>query len=76
MTADNFDRVLDGLRQVQPFRVFAVELQSGPRFEIDHPGAVVVRDGVAVCLAPGGMPIWFDRNGVSEIIWAPANTTI
>ncbi len=57
MTAENFDQVLDGLRQLQPFRVFMVELEGGRRFEIDHPGALVVRDGVAVFLAPGGMPI-------------------
>jgi hypothetical protein len=76
MTADNFDQVLEGLRQLQPFRVFTVELHSGRRFEIDHPGALVVRDGVAVFLAPGGIPIWFDHESVSQIIGAPANTAI
>ncbi len=60
MTADHFDQVLEGLRQLQPFRVFTVELHSGRRFEVDHPGALVVRDGVAVFIAPGGIPIWFD----------------
>jgi hypothetical protein len=76
MTADNFDQVLEGLRQLQPFRVFTVELHSGRRFEIDHPGALVVRDGVAVFIAPGGIPIWFDHESVSQIIGAPANTAI
>ena len=28
MTADNFDKVLDGLRQNQPFKVFTVELHG------------------------------------------------
>ena len=53
MTADNFDSVLAGLRQRQPFRVFTVELHGGERFEGDHPGALVVRDGVAVTWGAG-----------------------
>jgi len=67
MTADNFTLLLDGLRQRQPFRVFTVELHGGRRFEVDHPGALVVRDGVAVFLAPGGVPIWFDHESVLGI---------
>lgn len=70
MTADHFDQVLDGLKQLQPFRVFTVELHGGRRFEVDHPGALVVRDGVAVYLAPGGIPIWFDHESVNQIIGA------
>jgi hypothetical protein len=41
---------------------------------VDHPGALVVRDGVAVLLAPGGIPIWFDHESVNQIIGATANT--
>ncbi len=74
MTADNFDNVLQGLRQQQPFHVFTVELTSGRRFEVDHPGALVTRDGVAVFLAPGGVPIWFDHESVDHIIAAPASS--
>jgi hypothetical protein len=76
MTADHFDQVLEGLRQLQPFRGFMVELQGGCRFEIDHPGALVVRDGVAVFIAPGGIPIWFDHESVGQVIGAPASTQI
>jgi hypothetical protein len=76
MTADNFASVLDGLRQLQPFRVFTVELHGGRRFEVDHAGALIVRDGVAVFLAPGGVPIWFDRESVSQIIGAPASAQL
>jgi hypothetical protein len=74
MTADNFVNVLDGLREQKPFRVFTVELFGGRRFEVDLPGALVVRDGVAVFLAPGGIPIWFDHESVNQIIGAPATT--
>jgi len=70
MTAENFENVLQALRERQPFRVVTVELNGGSRFEIDHPGAVVVRDGVAVFLAPGGVPIWFDHESVNQIIGA------
>lgn len=73
MTADNFDSALAGLRQRQPFRVFTVELHGGKRFEVDHPGALVVRDGGAVFLAPGGVPVWFDHDSVNQIIGAPAS---
>jgi len=74
MTAENFENVLQGLRQRQPFHVFTVELHGGRRFEIDHPGALVTRDGVAVFIAPGGIPIWFDHDSVNQIIAAPAST--
>jgi hypothetical protein len=75
MTAENFDNVLSGLQQLRPFRVFTVELNSGERFEVDGPNAMVVRDGVAVFLAPGGIPVWFDHDSVSQFIGAPANTS-
>jgi len=67
MTAENFDTVLETLRDLRPFRVFTVELTGGTRFEVDHAGALVVRDGVAVFLAPGGKPVWFDHDSVSHI---------
>jgi len=76
MTADNFDKLLVELRQRRPFRVFTVELHGGERFEIDHPLALVVRDGVAVFLAPGGRPIWFDHDSVNQIIGATANSEL
>jgi hypothetical protein len=76
MTADNFTNVLTTLQQIKPYRVFTVELNGGRRFEVDHPGALVVRDGVAVFLAPGGMPIWFDHESVNQIIGASANAQL
>lgn len=76
MTAENFDQVLIALRASQPFRVFTVELNGGSRFEVDHPGALVVRDGVAVFLAPGGVPVWFDHDSVDQIVGAPASTSV
>ncbi len=68
MEADNFDRTLSAFRQRLPFRPFTVALVNGDRFEVDHPGALVVRDGVAVFIAPGGVPILFDHEGVNQFI--------
>jgi hypothetical protein len=76
MTAENFESILEGFRQLQPFRVITVELHGGRRFEVDHPGALVVRDGVAVFLAPGGVPIWFDHESVNQIIGGSASTQL
>ncbi len=68
MTAENFQQLLDALVVRQPFRPFTVELVGGRRFEVDHARAMVVRDGVAVYLAPGGVPIWFDHESVTAIL--------
>jgi hypothetical protein len=66
MTADNFDHTLQAFRDRSPFRPFTVVLLSGRQFEVDHPGALVQRDGVAVFVGPGGIPIVFDHEGVEH----------
>ena len=76
MTSENFESVLNGLAERKPFHVFTVELHGGQRFEVDHPRALVVRDGVAAFIAPGGVPIWFDHDSVNQIIAAPASTSL
>jgi hypothetical protein len=67
MTAEHFDQLLNALHQRQPFHPFTVELAGGHQFEVDHPRAMVVRDGVAVYLKPGGVPVWFDHDSVTQI---------
>lgn len=76
MTADNFESTLEELRKRRPFHIFTVELHGGRRFEIDHPEAMILRYGVAVFVAPGGIPIIFDHDSVNQIIVAPASTSI
>jgi hypothetical protein len=68
MEADNFDRSLNAFRRRSPFRPFIVALVNGDRFEVDYPDALLVRDGVAVYLAAGGVPIIFDHEGVNQFI--------
>jgi hypothetical protein len=68
MTSDHFDRTLRAFQRRTPFRSFTVELMSGDRFEVDHPEALVVRDGAAVFIARRGMPTLFDHESVSQFI--------
>lgn len=70
MTIENFDSILRVLQLRNPFQVFTVELHGGERFEVDHANALVVRDGVAVFVAPGGIPHLFDHDSVNQIIAA------
>ncbi len=73
MTAEHFDQLFEALHRRSPFRPFTVELMGGNRFEVDHPRAMVVRDGVAVYLRPGGIPVWFDHDSVNQIVDDIAN---
>jgi carbamate kinase len=41
---------------------------SGNRHEVDHADALAVNDGVALLAGPGGVPVIFDYEGVSEVI--------
>ena len=75
MTADNFDQTLAAFQQRSPFRPFTVVLTSGTRFEIDHPGALVWRDGVGVFVGPGGVPVIFDHEGVEQFVGDLAGQT-
>lgn len=71
MTAENFEKVLQAMMNRKPFKPFTVELHGGERFEIDHPRATVLRQGVAVFMGPGPVPIYFDHDSVNQIIDAP-----
>lgn len=68
MTADNFEHTLQAFRERSPFRPFTVVLLSGRQFEVDHPGALVHRDGVAIFVGPGGVPVVFDHEGVEAFV--------
>jgi hypothetical protein len=68
MEADNFNNTLTAFRRRVPFRQFTVALVNGDRFEVDHGDALVIRDGVAVYIAPGGVPVLFDHEGVNQVI--------
>jgi hypothetical protein len=68
MTAEHFDQLIDTLLERRPFRPFTVEIQNGERFEVDHPRSTVVRDGFAIYLKPGNVPVYFDHESVNQVI--------
>lgn len=68
METQTFDETMLALKGRIPFRPFTVALVNGHRYEVDHADAFVIRDGVAIYVAPGGIPVIFDHEGVSEIV--------
>jgi hypothetical protein len=68
MVAENFDQSLNAFKRRVPFRPFTVALVNGDRFGVDFADALVVRDGVAIYVGPGGVPVIFDHEGVSQFI--------
>ncbi len=68
MESQNFDQTLNAFKRRSPFRPFTVVLVNGDRFEVDFPDALLVRDGVGVFIAAGGVPVIFDHEGVSQFV--------
>ncbi len=68
MDRDNFTATIHSFQRRQPFGPFTVAMANGDRLEIDHANAVVVREGIAVFIAPGGTPVFVDHEGVGQII--------
>lgn len=75
MTPDNFQQLLEALAKRNPYHPFTVELVGGRRVEVDHPRALVSRDGVAVYIAPGGIPVWFNHDSVTAIVGDTADSS-
>lgn len=68
MDRDTFDNTIRTFKHRTPFQPFTVALVNGDRVEVDHPEALVFRDGVAIFAGPGGIPVVFDYEGVSQVI--------
>ena len=73
MDRETFDATIRTFKHRTPFRPFTVSLVNGERLEVDHPEALVVRDGVGLFVGPGGIPAVFDYEGVAQIIGDLAN---
>ncbi len=67
MHRDTFTATIEAYQSREPWQPYTISLVSGRSFEIDHPGAMVERDGVAIFIAPGGIPTIFDHEGVERI---------
>ncbi len=63
-----FTGTVRAFKQRTPFQPFTVVTVSGQRYEVDHPEAIAVRDGLALFAAPGDVPVIFDYQGVSEVV--------
>lgn len=68
MTVEHFENLFGDLTARSPFHPFTVELTGGQRFEVDHPKAMIVRDGVAVFMRSGGIPVWFGHESVTQVV--------
>lgn len=68
MDRETFTEAILAFKRRTPYRPFTVVTVSGNRHEIDHPDALAVKDGVALFAGPGGVPVIFDFDGVSEVI--------
>jgi len=73
MDIETFDATIRSFKNRTPFRPFSVSLVNGERLEVDYSDALVVRDGVAVFVAPGGIPAIFDHEGVAQVVGDLAN---
>jgi hypothetical protein len=73
MTAENFDATINELTARHPFQVFVIELNGGTRYEIDHPRAIINRNGLAMFFRPGGGPVILDHDSVNQIFLSTAN---
>ena len=68
MDRETFTETIRAFKNRAPFRPFTVVTVSGNRHEVDHADALAVNDGVALFAGPGGVPVIFDFEGVSEVI--------
>ena len=75
MTSADFRQLIEALAKRNPFHPSTVEMVGGRRVDVDHARALVTRDGVAVYIAPGGIPIWFDHESVTAIIGDTADVS-
>jgi hypothetical protein len=68
MDRETFTATILAFRTRTPFRPFTVALVNGDRYEVDRPEILAIGDGVAVLLAPGNVPVFFDHEGVNQVI--------
>ena len=68
MDRETFTETIRAFRNRTPFRPFTVALVNGDRYEVDRPETLALGEGMAVLVAPGNVPVFFDHEGVSQVI--------
>jgi hypothetical protein len=72
MNRETFSATMEVLLNKRPFKPFTVALVDGERYEVDRPNLLAASEGVAILISPGGVPIFFDHEGVSQVIGNPS----
>ena len=67
MDATLFSETVARLSSRRPFSPFTIRLNDGSYFEVDSPNMLATREGVAVGIAPGKIPVWFDHQSVTRV---------
>ena len=68
MDRETFTATIRANRNRTPFKPFTVALVNGDRYEVDRPEILALGEGFAVLVAPGNVPVFFDHEGVSQVI--------
>jgi hypothetical protein len=68
MDASTFDSTMKAFRKRLPYKPFTIVLFNGEQIEVDHPDALLFRDGAGLYYAPGGILTIFDHEGVNQIV--------
>ncbi len=68
MDRATFAETIQAFRNRTPFRPFTVALVNGDRYEVDRPEIIAIGEGIAILVAPGDVPVFFDHEGVSQVI--------
>jgi hypothetical protein len=67
MTSGNFEQILDLQAEIQPFRIYTLELFGGELLEVDGPEVLSMIGGVAVFTGLGGAKMFLDHDCVAGI---------
>lgn len=68
MDRETFAATIQALQNRRPFQPFTVALVNGDRYEVDRPNLLALGEGMAILIAPGNVPIFFDHEGVNQVI--------
>lgn len=68
MDRDTFTNSIRAFRNRVPFQPFTVALVNGDRYEVDRPDVLALGQGIVILVAPGDVPVFFDHEGVSQVI--------
>jgi hypothetical protein len=76
MANESFDQTMEAFMSRSPFKPFIIELKTGVRFELDHPGATIWGPGTVTTVfkSPGGTLIFYDHDSVNRVIDVPAHS--